>query len=116
MLRAILVAANGGSYFDRQASERVLARLRQLMESGPAPGPEMLSERERNIVAMVARGLTNEQIGRRLSLAAKTVRNNITVIRDKLGLYSRAKLVGYAYEHDLVEDPGDDMAERNEGH
>ena len=115
LLHAVRVAANGGSFFSRVAVERVLGRLRQLMESGPAPSPATLSVRERTILALIARGLTNEQIGQRQRVSSYTVRNNITGIRSKLGLHSRAKLVGYAYKHDLVEEPGEDMPEHGEG-
>ena len=104
LLRAVEVAANGGSYFDREATERSLARLSQLAEGGPESDPARLSERERRILAMIARGLTNEQIGQHLNLAASTVRNNITKIRSKLNLYSRTKLVAYAYDNGIRED------------
>ena len=111
LLRAIGVASCGGAYFDRQATDRVLLRLRQLMDSGPEPGPATLSERERNVLALIAAGHTNEQIGKKLGVSGHTVRNNITGIRSKLGLYSRARLVGYAYEHGLVGESEDDVSE-----
>lgn len=102
LLHAIEVAASGGTYFSYQATERVLARLRQLMESGSAPGPEILSERERNVLALIGGGLTNEQIGQRLGVSKYTARNNITAIRSKLGVDSRTELGLYAQEHGLL--------------
>ena len=115
LLRAVEVAANGGSYFDREATERSLARLSQLAEGGPESGPARLSERERRILAMIARGLTNEQIGQRLNLAASTVRNSITKIRSKLNLYSRTKLVAYAYDNGIREDTEEEASAHEEG-
>ena len=111
IVRAVRLAANGGSYFDRDVADLVIGRLRELMEGGSGePGPSVLTKRERMVLSLLAHGLTNAQIGLRMRIAATTVRNYITKIRAKLDLHSRAKLVAYALEHDLLNIPGDESA------
>ena len=107
---AVRVAASGGAYFDRGAVDRVLRRLRELMEGAPRRSPTLLTEREKTILAMVAEGSSNREIGRHLNVATSTVRNNITVIMSKLELDSRAKLIAYAIRYGLVDDPGEDTS------
>ena len=103
LIRAIRVAASGGSYFDRGVTERVLGRLRELSGEA-APNEDELTDREASILALMAEGLSNGEIGERLNLATSTVRNNITKIRSKLGLDSRSKLVAYAVQKGLIRD------------
>ncbi|GAB4323743.1 MAG: hypothetical protein Kow0010_05250 [Dehalococcoidia bacterium] len=63
---------------------------------------ESLTEREREIVALVARGLTNRQIAQELYLSEKTVENHMGRILTKLDLSSRTQLAAYAIEHGLA--------------
>jgi pimeloyl-ACP methyl ester carboxylesterase/DNA-binding CsgD family transcriptional regulator len=63
---------------------------------------ESLTAREREVVDLVARGLTNRQIGKELFLAEKTVENHIGRILVKLDLPSRTRLAAYAVEHGLT--------------
>ena len=103
LVRTIRVAASGGSHFDGSATARVIGRLQEL--SGDAsPVGEGLTDREASILALLAEGLGNGEIGERLSLATATVRNNITRIRSKLGIDSRSKLIAYAFQHGLTGD------------
>ena len=95
LVRTIRVAASGGSYFDRAVSSRVIGRLQEL-NGAASPVDDGLTEREESILALIAEGFDNGEIGERLSLARTTVRNNITRIRLKLDLDSRPKLVAYA--------------------
>ena len=100
LVRAIRVAASGGSYFDGGVTARVIGRLQRLSGES-APGVDGLTEREMSILALIAEGFGNGEIGERLNLATTTVRNNITRIRSKLGLDSRAKLIAYAVQQGL---------------
>ena len=100
LIRTIRVAASGGSYFDGEVTARVIGRLQEL--SGEvSPVGDGLTDREKSILALLAGGFDNGEIGERLSLATTTVRNNITRIRSKLDLDSRSKLVAYAVEQRL---------------
>jgi DNA-binding NarL/FixJ family response regulator len=81
--------AAGQSLLDPAVTARVLERLR-------SPEPEVdelasLTEREREILALIAEGLTNRQIGQRLYLAEKTVKNYVSSLLAKLGLERRTQ-------------------------
>jgi DNA-binding NarL/FixJ family response regulator len=67
----------------------------------PGKGPE-LSERERQVVALIAQGLTDRQIGERLFVTASTVRSHLDRIGDKTGLRRRAELTRLAVDLGLV--------------
>ena len=58
-----------------------------------------LSPREREVLALLSEGLDNGQIGERLSISEKTVRNHVSSIYDKLGVWTRAQAVVFAREH-----------------
>jgi two-component system, NarL family, response regulator DevR len=89
LVDAVRRVAAGQSLIDPSLTERVLERLR----NGPAEHPELasLTEQERKVLALVAEGLTNRQIGDRLSLAEKTVKNYVSSILSKLGLERRTQ-------------------------
>ncbi len=63
--------------------------------AGPADGPE-LSEREREVLVLVARGFTSHVIGRRLGVATSTIRTHVEHIRTKLGVRTRSQAVARA--------------------
>jgi DNA-binding NarL/FixJ family response regulator len=81
--------AAGQSLIDPQLMARVLERVR----SGPPKHEELagLTEQERKILALIAEGMTNRQIGERLFLAEKTVKNYVSSILSKLGLERRTQ-------------------------
>jgi two-component system response regulator DevR len=85
----LLKQIQGNDLVDPSLTARVLERLR----SGPAEQPELasLTAQEHKILALVAEGLTNRQIGERLSLAEKTVKNYVSSILAKLGLERRTQ-------------------------
>ncbi|HVE70314.1 MAG TPA: alpha/beta fold hydrolase [Thermoanaerobaculia bacterium] len=58
-----------------------------------------LSPREREVLALLSEGLDNTQIGDRLAISAKTVRNHVSSVYDKLGVWTRAQAVVFAREH-----------------
>jgi DNA-binding NarL/FixJ family response regulator len=81
--------AAGQSLLDPSLIARVLDRVR----TGPADQPELtsLTQQERKILALIAEGLTNRQIGERMFLAEKTVKNYVSSILSKLGLERRTQ-------------------------
>ena len=79
-----------------------------------SPGLSLLTGRERRIVAMLAEGKSNREIGEGLELAPTTVRNILTRVRAKLGVTSRTRLVRFAYEHGLSGFTGDGPSPRED--
>jgi DNA-binding NarL/FixJ family response regulator len=81
--------AAGQSLLDPTLTARVLERVRK----GPEVNEELaaLTDQERKILALIAEGLTNRQIGERLFLAEKTVKNYVSSILAKLGLERRTQ-------------------------
>jgi DNA-binding NarL/FixJ family response regulator len=90
LVEAVRHVAAGGSLLDPSVTARVLQRMR----SGSAEQPHelrTLTDREREILTLIAEGLTNRQIGERLYLAEKTVKNNVSNLLAKLGLERRTQ-------------------------
>jgi DNA-binding NarL/FixJ family response regulator len=63
---------------------------------------DVLSPRERQVVALVATGRTNREVAAELHISDKTVARHLSNVFAKLGLTSRAAATAYAYEHDIV--------------
>jgi DNA-binding NarL/FixJ family response regulator len=89
--------ASGGSLLDPRATALVLARLRKGAEPED-PRFASLSPQERRILALIADGLTNRQIGADLFLAEKTVKNYVSSLLHKLGFARRTEAAVYASE------------------
>jgi two-component system response regulator DevR len=97
LVDAIRQVAAGKSLLDPSVTERLLARLRD-----GQPRDERLAsltEREREILNLIAEGLTNRQIGERLFLAEKTVKNYVSALLAKLGLQRRTQAAVYGVQH-----------------
>jgi two-component system response regulator DevR len=103
-VRDVHKVAGGQSLLDPSVTERVLARLRG--DQGPAagePGAD-LTPQERRVLALMAEGHTNRQIGVQINLAEKTVKNYVSNVLMKLGLSRRAEVASYMAKRR----PGDD--------
>ena len=89
LVGAIRQVAAGNSLIDPALTARVLDRVR----NGPTIAPELarLTERELTLLGLIAEGLTNRQIGERMYLAEKTVKNNVSGILAKLGVERRTQ-------------------------
>jgi DNA-binding NarL/FixJ family response regulator len=89
LVQAVRHVAAGGSLIDPSLTARVLERVR----SGPSTAPELaeLTEQELKLLAHIAEGLTNRQIGEKMFLAEKTVKNYVSSILAKLGLERRTQ-------------------------
>jgi DNA-binding NarL/FixJ family response regulator len=104
--RAVREVAGGASWLDPAVTGRVLSAYRD----GPArvlPGPEadLLTPREREVLALIGQGLSNAEIATRLTLGEGTVKTHIGHIFTKLDLRDRAAAVVFAFDHGLVQ-PG----------
>lgn len=95
LLRFIRQVASGHSLIDSRTAQQAMERLAQI------PGSE-LTEREREVLTLVARGYTNKQIADTLFVSEKTARNHVSHILDKLGLSRRSEAAAFAVEHKLV--------------
>ena len=99
-LRAVRAVAEGGAIFSPSVAERLSRYFQAGVGGGPVPFPE-LTHREREILDLLARGLTNSGIAERLSLSPKTVRNRVSEIFDKLRVRGRAEAIVRAREAGL---------------
>lgn len=93
LIDAVRQVAAGKSLLDPSVTERLLERLRT--DSAHEDTGPRLSEREREILDLIADGLTNRQIGERLFLAEKTVKNYVSGLLTKLGMERRTQAAVY---------------------
>ena len=106
MLRAVAAAARGEALLDPSTTARLLSRVRETERQAEEDAFRDLSDREMEVLAEVARGKTNAEIGRVLNLGEKTVRNYVSTILEKLHLSNRIELATFAVEHHLFERMG----------
>lgn len=99
--RAVVTVARGETVLGARVSGRVLDAVRGgLLPGAPAPFPR-LTEREREVLELVARGYQNARIAHHLGLSEKTVRNHISAILAKLPAVTRAEAVALARDEGL---------------
>jgi DNA-binding NarL/FixJ family response regulator len=111
LIGAVRTVAAGRSLLDAEAASRVMRRMReQAQRSDPLSG---LTDQERRILELIGEGLTNRQIGERLFLAEKTVKNYVSALFAKLGLARRAQAAAYAARlfppHEQPREPPEDQ-------
>lgn len=110
LVAAVRTVASGQSMLDPTTTARLMRSLRADPTEGPALAPELasLSPRERDILALIGDGLTNREIGKKLYLSEKTVKNHISRLLAKLGVQRRVQAAVLASQ---LEHP--DTAERS---
>ncbi|MDQ0757832.1 response regulator [Streptomyces canus] len=93
LVSAVRTVASGQSMLDPATTARLIRSLRAEPAETPAPAPELagLSPRERDILALIGDGLTNREIGKKLYLSEKTVKNHISRLLAKLGVQRRVQ-------------------------
>ena len=106
LVGAVRTLAAGESMLDQVAASRVMKRMRdQATHADPLAG---LTSQEKRILELIGEGLTNRQIGERLYLAEKTVKNYVSALFAKLGMERRTQAAAFAArifdEHDKVRD------------
>lgn len=104
LVAAIRTVARGGAWLDPRVTPRVLQAVRgsNRMSHDAVKGIENLSERERQVLTLVASGASNPEIARSLYLSERTVKGHISNIFAKLGARDRAAAIILAYEAGLV--------------
>ena len=91
----------------RPLADRIETALATVKE-GPAERPDGLTEREVEILRLIARGLTSKEIGAELFIATKTVASHLRNIYEKAGLTNRAEATAYAIQHGLTKQRNED--------
>ena len=102
LLDAIRVVAKGGAFLYPSATRMLLEDYLGHLQATTADAYDALSEREREVLKLIALGYTSAQVAEKLSLSAKTVETYRTRIMEKLRLSSRADLVQYALSRGLL--------------
>ena len=110
ILRAIRAAASGDAVLSPGVTRRLIADYagRPRRREVPAGALGALTDREREVMTLVARGLSNDEIAKRLWVSPLTTKTHVSRILSKLGARDRTQLVVLAYELGLVE-PGDTL-------
>ncbi|HLI89311.1 MAG TPA: response regulator transcription factor [Ktedonobacteraceae bacterium] len=105
LISALRIIQSGQFYLSPAAQSVMVGDYLQRVRTGEEKDSySSLTEREREILKLVAEGYTNNQIAERLVISPKTVDTHRTHIMDKLNLHSRAELVKYAMRRGLLED------------
>lgn len=108
LLQAIEVVARGEALLSPSVTRTLIgAFVARPPDRATAPGLECLTRREREVTALAARGLTNEEIAAHMVISPFTAKTHISRAMTKLGARDRAQLVVFAYESGLVTAGGD---------
>jgi two-component system, NarL family, response regulator DevR len=118
LLKAIRTVATGQMLLDPNSSKQAMTRINTLVTGTTSQVAqnrgEELTEREREVLALVARGYTNKQIAEALFVSEKTARNHVSHILEKLGLSRRSEAAAFAVEHKLVPKRTHEYIDNNE--
>lgn len=101
LLTALERVGRGESLLDPAITSRVFARMREMHKLERASAFAALTDQEMKILALIAQGQTNQEIGDALNLSEKTARNYVSRILNKLHLTSRAQAAAYAARHHI---------------
>jgi DNA-binding NarL/FixJ family response regulator len=103
LVQAVRVVARGDALLSPSVTRRLIEQFAASgMEPRPAPDLAALTDREREVMALAAHGLSNEEIAERLVVSPATAKTHVSRAMVKLGARDRAQLVVFAYESRLV--------------
>jgi DNA-binding NarL/FixJ family response regulator len=104
IIRATRTVAEGGAWLDPSVTSRVLATYREagLPRAAAAAKVDRLTEREVEVLKLMARGDSNTEIGRELFISEGTVKTHVGRILSKLGLQDRPAAIVFAFQHGLA--------------
>jgi DNA-binding NarL/FixJ family response regulator len=103
LLTAIHVVAGGDALLSPAVTKRVIKQFTRTPRPSPPGQFEDLSEREQEVFRLIARGLSNAEIGKELYISETTVKTHVTHILQKLDLRDRVQVVVLAYQSGLLE-------------
>ncbi|MER7396143.1 response regulator transcription factor [Streptomyces sp. NPDC000151] len=113
IVRAVEDVMSGQAGLSPQVQRRLLERFaeapsvpRPSAAAAPPEPPDGLTARETEVLALVAEGLSNPEIARRLHVSTATVKTHINNLFAKAGLRDRAQAIHYAYRHGIAQPPG----------
>jgi DNA-binding NarL/FixJ family response regulator len=103
LIHAVRVVARGDALIAPSVTRRLIAEFAGRVKR-PEPGPQLnaLTEREREVMALVAAGLSNDEIAARLVLSPATAKTHVSRIMTKVGARDRAQIVVLAYEAGMI--------------
>src|SRR5436189_2588239 len=102
VVRALRTVASGASVLDPAMTAKVFSQFRLMAEQGERGNREGLTDRELEILTLIAQGDSNRQIGEKLHLSEKTIKNYVTSIFQKLQMNDRTQAAVYAVQHGLI--------------
>jgi two-component system nitrate/nitrite response regulator NarL len=103
LLKSIRKVHDGEIWLDNRMTAEVIDAFKKSAELGQRREKPLLSEREKEIVQLVAQGFRNREIGEKLFISEQTVKNHLHNIFDKLGVSDRLELALYAIHHRLID-------------
>lgn len=102
VIRTVRLAAVGGSTIDPNLAPSVMREFQRLLKAAPATMPQDFTEREVQLLKLLARGQTNRQIAQDMDLAESTIKNNLSALFHRIGVRDRTQAVLYAFQHGIV--------------
>jgi DNA-binding NarL/FixJ family response regulator len=104
LIAAVRAVAGGAAWFDPAVAPRLLERYRRVVAPAArdASRLDLLTDREHDVLRLMARGATNAEIGATLFVAEATVKTHVGSIFGKLGVRDRAAAIVFAYDHGVV--------------
>jgi len=106
LLEAVRTVASGEALLSPAITKRVIREFTRMARPSPPKELDDLSARERDVLRLIALGLSNAQIGRELFISETTVKTHVTHILSKLGLRDRVQVVVLAYQTGIVDPDG----------
>ena len=104
LLKAIRAIAAGQNLLDPSVTKKVMERLTKLAAKEKEQALEAISDREKEVLVLVAQGLTNKEIAQKLVISENTARNHVSRILDKLDLTHRSEAAVFAAQHGLLKE------------
>jgi DNA-binding NarL/FixJ family response regulator len=103
LVKSIHKVYSGEIWLDQHMTAEVMKAFSKSSEAGPRREKPLLSDREKEIVQLVAQGFRNKEIGEKLFISEQTVKNHLHNIFDKLGVSDRLELALYAIHHRITD-------------